>query len=201
MPFASQPYKTGLCNRNCQPLLRCPDGSHISSTRRSCVWHGHSDQDGPADFSWSDNKYTAPAKKSLWGKDKPKSIYDLWKGKGLSDPKRDSSQVSPEGWLQSDAFKGDNPGWSYDKDGVPIPNANAPTPPPNPMATAPVATGGGYWNPYAVSRPYQAYGGGVKRRRSRSRSRRRVKRRATKSRSRSRSKTRSRSRSRSRRRH
>lgn len=38
-----EPYKTGLCNRRCEPLLRCPDGSHISSTRESCVWHGRGD--------------------------------------------------------------------------------------------------------------------------------------------------------------
>jgi len=35
-----QPFKTPYCNRHCQPLLKCPPGSHISSTRRSCVWHG-----------------------------------------------------------------------------------------------------------------------------------------------------------------
>jgi len=45
MPFASQPYKTPYCNRHCQPLLRCPSGSHISATRQSCVWHG---RDGSA---------------------------------------------------------------------------------------------------------------------------------------------------------
>lgn len=40
MVFASQPYRTGLCNRHCEPLLKCPPGSHISGRRRSCVWHG-----------------------------------------------------------------------------------------------------------------------------------------------------------------
>src|SRR3978361_636435 len=38
--FARQPYKTPYCNRHCQPLLKCPPGSHISSTRKSCVWNG-----------------------------------------------------------------------------------------------------------------------------------------------------------------
>ena len=46
MPYSyGKPYKTGMCNRNCEPLLKCPPGSHISSTRRSCVWHGHGDEE------------------------------------------------------------------------------------------------------------------------------------------------------------
>lgn len=43
--YASQPYKTPYCNRHCQPLLKCPPGSHISSTRKSCVWHGRGESD------------------------------------------------------------------------------------------------------------------------------------------------------------
>ena len=38
MVYASTPaYNTGLCNRKCEPLIRCPNGTHISSTRNSCV--------------------------------------------------------------------------------------------------------------------------------------------------------------------
>ena len=47
MPFASQPYKTPYCNRHCQPLLKCPPGSHISSSRKSCVWHGRDGSSKP----------------------------------------------------------------------------------------------------------------------------------------------------------
>jgi len=41
--YASKPYLTNLCNQKCEKRLACPKGSHISSTRRSCVWHGSND--------------------------------------------------------------------------------------------------------------------------------------------------------------
>jgi hypothetical protein len=29
-------HRTGLCNRHCESLQRCPNGYHISSTKKSC---------------------------------------------------------------------------------------------------------------------------------------------------------------------
>lgn len=40
MPLAKPVWNTGKCNRDCLPMLKCPPGSHVSKSHRSCVWHG-----------------------------------------------------------------------------------------------------------------------------------------------------------------
>jgi hypothetical protein len=50
-------YRTGLCNKKCEPLLKCAPGSHISTTGKSCVWHG---RDGSRSGSRSASKPYSP---------------------------------------------------------------------------------------------------------------------------------------------
>lgn len=40
-------YNTGLCARDCSNLKQCRPGSHISSTGKSCVWHGRNGSSTP----------------------------------------------------------------------------------------------------------------------------------------------------------
>lgn len=54
-------FKTGMCNRHCQPLLKCPPGSHISKTRKSCVWHGRGEE-GAEEGGLFSNLFGSPAK-------------------------------------------------------------------------------------------------------------------------------------------
>ena len=53
MPLAAPVWKVPRCNRNCEPLLKCPPGSHVSKNHRSCVWHGR-------DGSYSASKSSSP---------------------------------------------------------------------------------------------------------------------------------------------
>ena len=45
MPLAKPIWKVPMCNRRCEPLLKCPPGSHVSASHKSCIWHGRNNQE------------------------------------------------------------------------------------------------------------------------------------------------------------
>lgn len=58
MTFASPLWKVPMCNKKCEPILRCPNGYHVSKSHKSCVWNGKkkpkSDSDSDFDSYYED---------------------------------------------------------------------------------------------------------------------------------------------------